>query len=196
MRPLTDEEREIVAQNFPLAKTLARNVARRHGLNFRRHGCDLIQAAAIALMKAVQTHDPEKGTLATHAGWQARCDVPREWHRSFLIRIPHYQWEARGQSPHENAAETARQTSSIDALNDFNPPDDYEERAEAERLSVELREALEQLPKEDREIIEARFLRGESQTVVGRRINRCRPTISTLERRALKRLKKIMEAET
>jgi len=201
MRPLTDEERETVAENFPLAPKLAGVVAKRFGFDMRRHGDDLIQAAAIGLMKAVQTHDPEKGTLATHAGWKARGAVPREWQASFPIRVPSYHWQdAKPRNPH--AADAATAIAAIflgDGGCDVAASDDreaLEDREHLEHLAEQARLAMRLLPDFDREIIEARFFRGESLPEMGRRLGRNRRMAAIYVARAVKKLARLMEAES
>jgi len=204
MRPLTDKEREIVAKNLPLATTLANAVAKRYRFDMRRHGDDLIQAAAIGLMQAVQSHKPEKGTLATHAGWRARGAVTREWQASFPIRLPGYQWEnANPGNPYESEADLARNVATLDAPADnadhhhpTAPTDEYDEREQVAHLLEQLYRALPLLPDLDREIIEARFFRGEHFRVIGERIGKSRETIAIYVDRAVKKLARLLEAES
>lgn len=131
---LTDEQVSVVNDNIALAYALAsESKERRIDLDDRR------QLACLGLIKAVQTHDPAKGELSTHAAWCIRGEI-------------------------EHAARKSHAMPSIDALAD----DGYEPTAPAEPATIDpddaqrLRAIVLSLPVEFRKPIVDRYWRGKT----------------------------------
>ncbi len=52
---------------------------------------DIVQCAFIGLMNAVETHDPKKGALSTHAGWQILGEIDKYYQQNGrAIKLPQH----------------------------------------------------------------------------------------------------------
>lgn len=194
-------------------------VARRfHGLGEAE---DVEQVAALGLVKALKRFDPERGlAFSTYAvplmlgevrHWLR--DHPSDgWGRGGADRRRQLQTcldarQARGE-PAPTVAELAAELSwdratvvemldrmhpveSLDAFAD--EPESQSPDGEGEWAArLDWQAALAQLPAADRALLEARFGRGESQTVVGRRLALSQAEISRRQARIARQLERLL----
>lgn len=77
--PLTPDQQALVLANRALARWYAYKVRRRHpGMPLD----EIAQVCDLALCRAVQRHDPDRGTLSTAMGWQIKLAVT-EWYGTY-----------------------------------------------------------------------------------------------------------------
>lgn len=110
LRPLTEKERQVVAENHALAHGLVRRHYRLPTSHATASYDDVVSEAYLGLARAVQLHDPKRGALSTIAYVRMRQTASRylDCH-SRPVRIPvHqiYKWRAeqreaqgRGENP-------------------------------------------------------------------------------------------------
>lgn len=172
------EERErirdtLVRQVAPLAIQKARRIAQALSLK----DTSLLESAALhGVAKAVDTWDPDRGALTTHAAWLARGAM------TSLIR-DHKTRERRLPRDHDYPLEHVSAT-----------PDPYDDNEEAQARARTLRSALDRLGERyprDREIVEALHFSSQAPTYsqLGRQYGLCRSRIQQLYVRALERLR-------
>ncbi len=182
---------------------------------------DVEQVAALGLVKALKRFDPERGlAFSTYAvplmlgevrhwlrdhpadGWSRggseRCRQLQACLEAHLARgeaaptvaelVAELAWD---RSTVVEMLDRMHPVQSLDALGDKHQSQSPDgESAWAARL--DLRAALAQLPAADRALLEARFGRGESQAVVGRRLALSQAEISRRQARIARQLERLL----
>lgn len=198
LTPLTDDERETVAANLGLAGAFVG----RFKLNHHDHD-DTFQDAAVGLMRAARTHDPDKGALSTHASFWMRSATVKGSQKRTTIRLPAHVWDAMREGREPRYGDDARRAlgvGSYDALDDADPPTDSAVKAvddadERDYMLDKLRAAMATLTPLERDVIESRFWRGEQYNAIGRRHGKRRTWADGVARAALARLREYLEWE-
>lgn len=114
---LSDDESDAMRCNLGLAYAYALSVIAKHRIQGQDQD-DVIQAAMLGLARAVARCDPERGALATIAGWHIRQQIQRAYHEKRIIHVPHYlAWKP----DHKNrrAAGAAKVALDADLGDDF-----------------------------------------------------------------------------
>ncbi|MDR3621564.1 MAG: sigma-70 family RNA polymerase sigma factor [Paludisphaera borealis] len=168
LKPLPDELHELVTQNVGLAWYIA-NRWKRSGLDVE----ELAQAGMIGLCKAARDYNPERGTFSTYATWWIRAAVSK-------------------------AAEKLAKHQGLDRFDDAfeDETPDAAEAPDGDLIAAEIRDQIwaevDRLPAKDRQVVEARYRDGLSQSQASERMRVTRTRIWQREQRALSRLREAM----
>ena len=183
MRPLTDEERDLVRDNLRLVYKLA-NTAR-GWLPYD----DGVQEGTLGLMRSVQYYDPQRGPFGPHAGRGILRAIFRARDEDTgALRVPHVSQDfrrQRGRLP--RPAEWSLDDPALHQELAAPLPDPPDSRLPA------LRRVLSTLRGRDARIIHLRYVNERSRTEVAERLGLSRERVRQLEVAALARLRRRIE---
>lgn len=160
MRPLTDDEVDLVKKNLPLATYYLK----RRRCQDQATWEDLRAAAYLGLCRAVQTYKPAQGQLSTYAKYWITRYIQQEIHALSLVRVPSYHYDrgtdarrALSQRKNANAAKAATHWHS---LRDCEPLEAKLPRRPGKHAKA-IAAAMEKLSSEQRTIINRIVMHGD-----------------------------------
>lgn len=169
---------------------------------------DLLQAGRMGLLHAIEKFQPNRGTkLITYATWWIRQTVDHEAEESYLIHVPSYIREGKN-TRYSKEAEAVRRVVWPDQMAGgvAGSRDDAGEGRSFELMSADrecefesdeisrLREVIEKLDAREREILQSRYMAGQTLQEIGDRLGVCKERIRQIQNMAMKKVRKMMRA--
>lgn len=143
---------------------------------------DLKQDGRVALLLALRNFDPSKGSFFWWANQYIKTKVKREANRHSTIKIPIKQTKAF--QPYKVSQLPTMIDTSLDPC----------QNSESTQIQEYVRDAIKQLPIEQRKIIELNGIKSYSISQISRELNIARPECVRLLNEAKKNLKQSLES--